>query len=230
MNNKLIELHDIYKTYSIGEQTVKALDGINLKIDYGEYLAILGPSGSGKSTLMNLLGCLDQPTSGEYILAGENVSRLPRKQLSRIRNYKIGFIFQSFNLLDYANALDNVALPLVFRGTPAKERNERAQLMLERVGLGDRIKHKPKELSGGQCQRVAIARALVTEPDMLLADEPTGNLDSKSGDEITKIFEDLAQAGKTVILVTHDDDLAARTRRTLKIKDGKVVNDTAPTV
>lgn len=223
--SNLIELDDVCKTYLMGDIEVKALDNINVQIQNGEYVAILGPSGSGKSTLMNMLGCLDTPTSGKYLLDGQDVGILNRKQLSKIRNHKIGFIFQSFNLLNYASAIDNVALPLVFRGTKASERRRRAKAMLERVGLGERLSHKPNELSGGQRQRVAIARALVTEPDVLLADEPTGNLDSKSGAEIKLIFEELAASGKTVIIVTHDEKLAQCTKRILTIADGKLESD-----
>jgi putative ABC transport system ATP-binding protein len=221
----LIELKAVNKTYMMGEIAVHALQDINLSIGHGEYVAILGPSGSGKSTLMNVLGCLDKPSSGQYLLEEQDVGRLKRPQLSQIRNHKIGFIFQSFNLLNYATAIDNVALPLVFRGTNARERKQRAAAMLTKVGLGNRLTHKPNELSGGQRQRVAIARALVTEPDVLLADEPTGNLDSQSGSEIKTIFEDLAASGKTVILVTHDEKLAQCTGRILTISDGKLVAD-----
>ena len=225
----LIILNSLYKTYKMGEIEVNALQDINLNIGHGEYVSILGPSGSGKSTLMNILGCLDSPSSGSYLLDSEDVGILKRKQLSKIRNFKIGFIFQSFNLLNYATAIDNVALPLVFRGTKASERRRRAKAMLEKVGLGDRLTHKPNELSGGQRQRVAIARALVTEPDVLLADEPTGNLDSKSGSEIKAIFEDLAASGKTVIIVTHDENLAKCTQRILTISDGKLISDSKQT-
>ena len=222
---ELITLKNLCKSYSMGETIVHALKNVNLSIHRGEYIAILGPSGSGKSTLMNMLGCLDTPSDGSYHLQGEDVSRLSRNELAEIRNRKVGFIFQSFNLLDYANALDNVSLPLVFRGTATKERARRAEKLLEKVGLGDRMHHKPKELSGGQRQRVAIARALVTDPDIILADEPTGNLDSQSGAEIINLFEELTSQGKTLIIVTHDINVAKRTRRILHIKDGLLQKD-----
>lgn len=222
MSKELIKLKSVYKTYKMGEVELNALNDVSLEINSGEYMAILGPSGSGKSTLMNILGCLDAPTSGQYLLDGEDVGYLSRGKLATIRNKKIGFIFQSFNLLDFSTALENVALPLVYRGTGSAERTRLATEMLEKVGLGDRIHHKPQELSGGQRQRVAVARALVTNPDVLLADEPTGNLDSKSGDAVVALFEGLADKGKTVIVVTHDEEMAKRTRRVIKILDGKV--------
>ncbi|EEX35946.1 ABC transporter ATP-binding protein [Vibrio metschnikovii] len=221
----LVQLANICKHYRSGEEQVKALDNVSLNIDKGEYLAILGPSGSGKSTLMNVLGCLDTPTSGDYILEDKRVSSLTNHQLAKIRNQKIGFVFQSFNLLDYANAIDNVALPLVYSGTTLKERRQRAEHLLDSVGLGDRRYHKPNQLSGGQKQRVAIARALVNDPQIILADEPTGALDSKSGAEIETLFNQLHQAGRTLIIVTHDVALAQRTRRIITIKDGKVLSD-----
>ena len=205
------------------------LDALNvdkLQIKQGEYVAILGPSGSGKSTLMNILGCLDTPNSGQYRLHGKEVSQLKRNELAKIRNQKIGFIFQSFNLLDYATARDNVALPLIYRGIRAEERYQRAQALLERVGLGDRIDHKPSELSGGQCQRVAIARALVNQPHLILADEPTGNLDSRSGEQIIHLFEECVDEGKTIIIVTHDLALAKRAKRIIRILDGRIESDT----
>ncbi|WP_217529189.1 ABC transporter ATP-binding protein [Vibrio metschnikovii] len=221
----LVQLTNICKHYRSGEEHVKALDNVSLSINKGEYLAILGPSGSGKSTLMNVLGCLDTPTSGNYILEDKQVSSLTNHQLAKIRNQKIGFVFQSFNLLDYANAIDNVALPLVYSGTTLKERRQRAEHLLDSVGLGDRRYHKPNQLSGGQKQRVAIARALVNDPQIILADEPTGALDSKSGAEIETLFNQLHQAGRTLIIVTHDVALAQRTRRIITIKDGKVLSD-----
>lgn len=221
----LVQLSNICKHYRSGEEHVKALDNVSLNINKGEYLAILGPSGSGKSTLMNVLGCLDTPTSGNYILEDKQVSSLSNHQLAKIRNQKIGFVFQSFNLLDYANAIDNVALPLVYSGTKLKERRQRAEYLLESVGLGDRLYHKPNQLSGGQKQRVAIARALVNDPQIILADEPTGALDSTSGAEIETLFNQLHQAGRTLIIVTHDVALAQRTRRIITIKDGKVLSD-----
>lgn len=221
----LVQLSNICKHYRSGEEHVKALDNVSLNINKGEYLAILGPSGSGKSTLMNVLGCLDTLTSGNYILEDKPVSSLSNHQLAKIRNQKIGFVFQSFNLLDYANAIDNVALPLVYSGTKLKERRQRAEYLLESVGLGDRLYHKPNQLSGGQKQRVAIARALVNDPQIILADEPTGALDSTSGAEIEALFNQLHQAGRTLIIVTHDVALAQRTRRIITIKDGKVLSD-----
>ncbi|EEY38478.1 ABC transporter ATP-binding protein [Vibrio mimicus MB451] len=206
---------------------VKALDGVDLTIHHGEFLAILGPSGSGKSTLMNVLGCLDKPTAGSYRLEGHGVDSLSTQQLAAIRNQKIGFVFQSFNLLEYANALDNVALPLVYAGVKAKERRKRATELLTRVGLADRLDHKPNQLSGGQKQRVAIARALINQPQILLADEPTGALDSKSGAEIEALFNELHREGRTIIVVTHDNELAQRTKRIVTIRDGQVVSDEA---
>ncbi|MGC9461906.1 ABC transporter ATP-binding protein [Vibrio genomosp. F10] len=224
-NQSLVKLSNIHKHYSSGDAEIRALDGIDLTIRKGEFLSILGPSGSGKSTLMNMLGCLDKPTEGEYQLDGKNVAALSSNELAGIRNQKIGFVFQSFNLLEYASALDNVALPLVYSGMKAKERRERAVKLLEQVGLGDRLDHKPSQLSGGQKQRVAIARALVNEPQMILADEPTGALDSKSGAEIEALFNQLHSQGKTLIIVTHDNALAERTKRIVMIKDGKVLSD-----
>lgn len=226
----LVRLNNICKYYASGETEVRALDGVDLTIAPGEFLAILGPSGSGKSTLMNVLGCLDQPTNGEYYLDGQDVSALSANALASIRNQKIGFVFQSFNLLEYASALDNVALPLVYSGVKAKERRARAARLLELVGLGDRLDHKPNQLSGGQKQRVAIARALVNDPHIILADEPTGALDSKSGAEIEALFNQLHQQGRTLIIVTHDNALAERTRRVITIKDGTVISDRAPVV
>lgn len=223
--NKLIHCENLAKSYLMGNVTVSALKNINLDVAHGEYLAILGPSGSGKSTLMNLLGCLDSPTHGSYFLNGKNVSGLSRDELAKIRNQEIGFIFQNFNLLHHSNALDNVALPLLYRGLPTKERQEKAAEVLRQVGLANRLYHLPNELSGGQRQRVAIARALVTEPNVILADEPTGNLDTHSGKEIIRLFENFTQANKTVIIVTHDILLAKRTQRILSIQDGEIVSD-----
>ncbi len=221
----LVQLNGISKHYKNGDEEVYALDGIDLTIHNGEFLSILGPSGSGKSTLMNVLGCLDKPTSGNYQLDNSDVSALSSTQLSAIRNSKIGFVFQSFNLLEYATALENVALPLVYAGVNSKTRRAKAAELLKRVGLGDRMNHKPNQLSGGQKQRVAIARALVNDPQIILADEPTGALDSKSGAEIEMLFNELHQDGCTLIIVTHDNALARRTKRILSIKDGKVVSD-----
>lgn len=227
MNEKniLVSFDNICKYYANGELEVKALDGIQLSIHSGEYMAILGPSGSGKSTLMNVLGCLDNPTKGRYLLENQDVSQLSANQLARIRNQKIGFVFQSFNLLDYATALENVALPLVYSGVKNKQRKLRAAALLEQVGLSDRLHHKPNQLSGGQKQRVAIARALVNDPQIILADEPTGALDSKSGAEIEQLFNQLHKSGRTIILVTHDTELAERTDRIITIKDGHLVSD-----
>ncbi|EGQ7942431.1 ABC transporter ATP-binding protein [Vibrio cholerae] len=221
----LVELQQICKHYTSGQNVVKALDGVDLTIRHGEFLAILGPSGSGKSTLMNVLGCLDKPTAGHYQLDGHPVDSLSTQQLAAIRNQKIGFVFQSFNLLEYASALDNVALPLVYAGVKAKDRRRRATELLTRVGLADRLDHKPNQLSGGQKQRVAIARALINQPQILLADEPTGALDSKSGAEIEALFNELHREGRTIIVVTHDNELAKRTKRIVTIRDGQVVSD-----
>ncbi|GHY71093.1 ABC transporter, ATP-binding protein [Vibrio cholerae] len=221
----LVELQQICKHYTSGQNVVKALDGVDLTIRHGEFLAILGPSGSGKSTLMNVLGCLDKPTAGRYQLEGHPVDSLSTQQLAAIRNQKIGFVFQSFNLLEYASALDNVALPLVYAGVKAKDRRRRATELLTRVGLADRLDHKPNQLSGGQKQRVAIARALINQPQILLADEPTGALDSKSGAEIEALFNELHREGRTIIVVTHDNELAKRTKRIVTIRDGQVVSD-----
>ncbi|WP_341665008.1 ABC transporter ATP-binding protein [Vibrio sp.] len=223
--NLLVNLNHICKYYSSGDTEVRALDGVSLNIAQGEFLSILGPSGSGKSTLMNILGCLDKPTQGSYDLDGQNVASLTSNQLAEIRNHKVGFVFQSFNLLEYATALDNVALPLVYSGVPAKERKRRASELLRQVGLGERMEHKPNQLSGGQKQRVAIARALVNDPQIILADEPTGALDSKSGAEIEALFNQLHAQGRTLIIVTHDNALAERTKRVITIKDGKIIAD-----
>jgi putative ABC transport system ATP-binding protein len=223
--NPVIDAQGLERDFVMGDQTVRALRGVNLRIDPGEYVAIIGPSGSGKTTLMNLIGCLDTPTSGRYVLDGEEVSAMDDDSLSHVRNEKIGFVFQTFNLLPRANALDNVALPLVYAETSRKERREAARRALERVQLADRVDHRPDQLSGGQRQRVAIARALVNEPKLLLADEPTGALDQKTGAEIIKLFEQLNQEGVTIEIVTHDPAIAARTRRQVRIVDGQIVSD-----
>ena len=221
----MIEMTAIRKVYSTGKMEVAALKGVDLTIGRNEYVSIVGPSGSGKSTLMNLIGCLDTPSTGTYLLSGENVAGLDRNQLAEVRNKKIGFVFQSFNLLPYATALENVALPLLFAGISDKKRNERAKEMLERVGLGDRIDHKPTELSGGQMQRVAIARALANNPAIILADEPTGNLDSASGHAIADLFGELHAAGQTIVMITHDNGLAKIASRSVHIRDGEIVED-----
>ncbi|GIV53761.1 MAG: macrolide ABC transporter ATP-binding protein [Candidatus Kapaibacterium sp.] len=221
----LIVLEGITKHYRMGDEIVQALRGIDLQINPNEYVAIMGPSGSGKSTLMNILGCLDWPTSGRYVLDGVDVSQLDDAALAAIRNRKIGFVFQTFNLLPRATALKNVELPLIYAGVPPQQRRQRAIAALESVGLGDRLRHKPPELSGGQRQRVAIARALVTEPSLILADEPTGNLDSKTGEEIMQLFERIWREGNTVLLVTHEDDIARHARRIIRIRDGRVESD-----
>lgn len=223
--NESIVIKDIVKTYLMGDTVVRALAGVSLSIEQGEFTAIMGPSGSGKSTLMNILGCLDRPTSGSYRLDGAEVATLSDDELALTRNRKIGFVFQNFNLLARMSSLQNVALPMVYAGVPKKERLERAKKALTMVGLGDRMQHKPNELSGGQRQRVAIARALVNEPTILLADEPTGNLDSRSGDEIMEIFCELNRQGRTVILVTHEPEIAAYTRRTVTFRDGLILKD-----
>jgi len=221
----LIETHDLWKTYVMGSEEIHALRGVTMELDSGEYVAIMGPSGSGKSTLMNLVGCLDTPSKGSYRLNGKQVGEMNDDELARIRNEEIGFVFQTFNLLPRATALHNVELPLVYGGVPAKERQGRARAALERVELGDRMLHRPNELSGGQRQRVAIARALVNRPSILLADEPTGNLDSKTGIEIMSLFDKLHQSGNTIILVTHEADVAVHAHRTIHLRDGQIEND-----
>jgi putative ABC transport system ATP-binding protein len=219
---KLLEVIDLHKIYKMGLEEVRALDGVSLEIEKNEYVAIMGPSGSGKTTLMNMIGCLDTPTSGRYILNSTDVSLMSDNELAKIRNKEIGFVFQTFNLLPRSHALHNVELPLIYAGVPKEERIERAKEALIAVGLGDRMYHKPNELSGGQRQRVAIARALVNNPSIILADEPTGNLDSRSGEEIMSIFYRLQQAGNTIILVTHEEDIARHAERVIKIRDGKI--------
>ena len=222
----LIEIRDLVKVYRMGTVEVRALDGVSLEVKRGDYLAIMGPSGSGKSTLMNLIGCLDTPTSGTYRLNDQEVSELDDDELARIRNKEIGFVFQTFNLLARTSALENVEVPLIYAGMPRKERRERAIELLGMVGLGDRMDHQPSELSGGQRQRVAVARALVNHPSILLADEPTGNLDSKTGEEIMALFDELNDKGNTIILVTHEEDIARHAARVVRLRDGRVLDDT----
>lgn len=221
----LIETQNLWKTYSMGTEQIHALQGVDVSIERGEYVAIMGPSGSGKSTLMNLIGCLDTPSQGSYLLNGKLVSQMNDDELARIRNEEIGFVFQTFNLLPRATALHNVELPLIYGGVTGKERQRRAKEALERVELGDRMTHRPNELSGGQRQRVAVARALVNNPSILLADEPTGNLDSKTGEEIMGLFARLHESGNTIVLVTHEADIAAHAHRVVHLKDGKVEKD-----
>ena len=222
----LIETHDLWKTYKMGTEEVHALRGVSIAIERGEYVAIMGPSGSGKSTLMNLIGCLDTPTKGTYLLNGKKVSEMNDDELARIRNEEIGFVFQTFNLLPRASALHNVELPLVYAGISSRERRERANVALDRVELSDRKHHRPNELSGGQRQRVAIARALVNEPSILLADEPTGNLDTHTGEDILALIRDLhTRLGSTVVIVTHDLNVARSCSRTITLRDGEVVED-----
>jgi putative ABC transport system ATP-binding protein len=224
----LIRLQNISRLYQMGGETIHALRTISMEVERGEYVAIMGPSGSGKSTLMNLLGCLDTCTSGIYELNGTNVSDLDDNQLAEIRNREIGFVFQTFNLLPRANALRNVELPLIYAGIPSGERKRIAMQALDNVGLADRVRHKPNEMSGGQRQRVAIARALVNSPSIILADEPTGNLDSKTGDEIMALLRNLSDKGNTIFVVTHEEDIARHARRIIRIRDGLIAEDSAP--
>jgi putative ABC transport system ATP-binding protein len=221
----LIDIRDITKVYDMGEERVRALDGVTLGVERGEYIAIMGPSGSGKSTLMNLIGCLDTPSSGSYVLNGREVARMTDDELAQIRNQEIGFVFQTFNLLPRTTALQQVELPLVYAGVSKKERRERAVRALAAVGLADRMGHQPNEMSGGQRQRVAVGRALINDPSILLADEPTGNLDSQTGSEIMALFDDLNSRGNTIVLVTHEEDIAAHARRIVRLRDGKVRDD-----
>lgn len=225
----LIQVDDVWKTYQVGQQQVHALRGLSVDIAQGEYTALMGPSGSGKSTLMNMLGCLDTPTSGRYRLAGEDVGTLDDDALADIRNRRIGFVFQTFNLMPRYTALENVALPLVYAGASRADREARAREVLEQVGLADRMDHRPNELSGGQRQRVAVARALVNRPDLLLADEPTGNLDTKTSLEIMALFGEIFAAGNTVVLVTHEEDIAAYAHRVVRLRDGVVSADETKT-
>lgn len=227
-DNTVIQLHAITKQYRMGEQTIRALDGIDLTIEQNEYVAITGSSGSGKSTLLNVLGCLDQPSSGTYHLAGEDVAQLPQNRLAIIRNRQIGFIFQSFNLLPRATALKNVMQPLVYQKVALKDRRKRAMAALQRVGLADRGDHLPNQLSGGQRQRVAVARALVTQPSILLADEPTGNLDSRTSADIMHLFAKLHEQGQTLLMVTHEPEIAAHCDREIRLQDGRIIADGAP--
>lgn len=223
--NEVIRIENLYKIYQLGTQQVNALDGVSLSINKNDYLAIMGPSGSGKSTMMNILGCLDTPTSGKYILGGTDVSQMEDGELADVRNKQIGFVFQSFNLLPRYSALENVALPLIYSGLPANERREMAEKALETVGLADRMDHKPNELSGGQRQRVAIARAIINNPTIILADEPTGNLDTKTSVEIMNIFEKIYSQGNTIILVTHEEDISRFARRIVRLRDGQIESD-----
>ncbi|MEQ8623501.1 MAG: ABC transporter ATP-binding protein [Vicingaceae bacterium] len=221
----IIEIEKLVRNFKLGKQLIKVLKAISFSINKNEYVALMGPSGSGKSTLMNLIGCLDTPTSGKYVLNQQDVSQLSDDELAEIRNKEIGFVFQTFNLLPRATALDNVALPLIYAGFSKKEREERAMEVLNQVGLGDRVKHKPNELSGGQRQRVAVARALVNNPSIILADEPTGNLDSKTSNEIMGLFDAIHKAGNTIILVTHEEEIALHAQRIIRLKDGDIERD-----
>jgi putative ABC transport system ATP-binding protein len=224
MNDSVILLREITRDFKLGGQTVHVLKGIDLDIKRGEYVALMGPSGSGKSTLMNLLGCLDTPTSGTYVLADRDVSRMGEQELAEVRNQEIGFVFQTFNLIPRQTALDNVALPLVYAGIGKEERLERAAEVLRSVGLGDRMHHQPNQLSGGQRQRVAIARALVNKPSLILADEPTGNLDSTTSDEILKLFDEIHAAGNTLVVVTHEEEVARHAKRVIRLRDGIIAD------
>lgn len=225
MSNSLIDIKNIKRDFQLGSETINVLKGIDLHINKGEYVALMGPSGSGKSTLMNLLGCLDTPTSGHYILNGKDVSKMIDDELAEIRNKEIGFVFQTFNLLPRTTALDNVALPMIYAGYSKADRNIRATEVLKQVGLGDRMDHQPNQLSGGQRQRVAVARALVNKPSIILADEPTGNLDSKTSVEIMRLFDEIHANGNTVILVTHEEDIAQHAHRIIRLKDGLIESD-----
>lgn len=226
MTDPIISIRELAKLYTIGTQNIKALNYIDLDIDRNEYVALMGPSGSGKSTLMNVLGCLDTPTSGLYKLNSHDVSRMTDDELAEIRNREIGFVFQTFNLLPRYSALENVALPLIYKGVPKKQRDQRAAEVLAQVGLGDRMDHKPNEMSGGQRQRVAVARALVNHPSIILADEPTGNLDTKTSYEIMALFDEIHGSGNTIILVTHEEDIAQRAKRIVRLRDGVIESDT----
>lgn len=225
MEQPIIKLTDIVRNFQLGKEVIKVLKGVSLEVGKNEYVALMGPSGSGKSTLMNILGCLDTPTAGTYLLNGTNVSRMSDNQLATVRNKEIGFIFQTFNLLPRSTALDNVALPLIYAGYSKSDRQKRALEVLTQVGLADRVKHKPNELSGGQRQRVAIARALVNSPAILLADEPTGNLDTKTSYEIMALLHQLHQAGNTIIIVTHEEDIALHAHRIIRLRDGEIESD-----
>ena len=225
VRKEVISISGLEKIYNLGKQQVRALDGVSLSICKNEYVAIMGPSGSGKSTLMNILGCLDTPSGGKYVLNGTDVSQMGDGALAETRNREIGFVFQSFNLLPRYSSLENVALPMVYAGVSRLEREERAKAALQSVGLGDRMEHKPAEMSGGQRQRVAVARALINNPSIILADEPTGNLDTKTSIEIMKLFEDIYKQGNTVIVVTHEEDIALHARRIIRLRDGKIESD-----
>lgn len=226
MSKAVIQVKDLMKIYQMGTQEVRALNGVTFDVQENEYIAIMGPSGSGKSTMMNLIGCLDTPSSGTYILNGQDVSELEDSELAEVRNREIGFVFQTFNLLPRTDCLSNVELPLIYSGMKTADRHRRATETLQKVGLGDRIDHKPNELSGGQRQRVAIARALVNNPSIILADEPTGNLDTKTGEEIMMLFEELYRMGNTILVVTHENDIANHARRIIRLRDGVVESDT----